>query len=298
MTDIPVDIEPPSYASVHESAPPSYASVHESAPPSYASAQPTAESPQLPPDMVFDIDVSDPVKQGDGVNAHVSYRVSTTTNLPQYRWSEFSVIRRFSDFVWLRQRLAECNRGTIIPPLPEKGVATKVFTISTGFIEARRKALVLFLKQVSQHPTLCFSSDLQFFLEASEEAWAEQKQRATSEAASGAHKKPLAQFSKMFTDAASSLVNGGQKVERFEDAEQLRVQEFYTAGTTHVADVKRQAERLVRKQRDMGKATAECGDALQALSACETGLLKEALIALGTGMHDAAKVTEGGAEAL
>eukprot|EP00959_Pyramimonas_sp_CCMP1952_P464050 9485963-Pyramimonas_sp.AAC.1 len=139
-----------------------------------------------------------------------------------------SRLRRNTHFL---QHLSS-TAGTIIPPLPEKGVATKVFTISTGFIEARRKALVLFLKQVSHHPTLCFSSDLQFFLEvrvtslphavepllsvpyctfklgspdsnnttegaASEEAWAEQKQKSTSEAASGAHKKPLAQFSKV-----------------------------------------------------------------------------------------------------
>ena len=44
------------------------------------------------------------------------------TNLPQYRWAEFSVIRRFSDFVWLRERLCERHAGTVVPPLPEKGV--------------------------------------------------------------------------------------------------------------------------------------------------------------------------------
>jgi hypothetical protein len=42
------------------------------------------------------------------------------TSLPQYRWPQFSVIRRFSDFIWLHDRLAEKNFGTIIPPLPEK----------------------------------------------------------------------------------------------------------------------------------------------------------------------------------
>ena len=32
--------------------------------------------------QVFEIRVSDPVKQGDGVNAHVSYRVSTNVSVP------------------------------------------------------------------------------------------------------------------------------------------------------------------------------------------------------------------------
>ena len=48
----------------------------------------------------------------------------------------------------------------------------------------------------------------------------------------------------------------------------------------------------------MAKATAECGDALQALSATEAGVLKEGLISMGTGMHSVAKVAEAGAEAL
>ena len=40
-----------------------------------------------------------------------------------------------------------------------------MFTISNEFIEARRTALVLFLNRTAHHPSLCFSADLQFFLE-------------------------------------------------------------------------------------------------------------------------------------
>lgn len=42
------------------------------------------------------------------------------TNLPEYQGPEKIVIRRYSDFVWLRDRLFEKYKGIFIPPLPEK----------------------------------------------------------------------------------------------------------------------------------------------------------------------------------
>lgn len=45
-------------------------------------------------DELFEITVSDPVKQGENIGAYVSYRITTKTNLPQYRWTQFSMIRR------------------------------------------------------------------------------------------------------------------------------------------------------------------------------------------------------------
>lgn len=42
------------------------------------------------------------------------------TNLPEYQAPEKIVIRRYSDFVWLRDRLFEKYKGIFIPPLPEK----------------------------------------------------------------------------------------------------------------------------------------------------------------------------------
>lgn len=42
------------------------------------------------------------------------------TNFPEYQGPEKIVIRRYSDFVWLRDRLFEKYKGIFIPPLPEK----------------------------------------------------------------------------------------------------------------------------------------------------------------------------------
>jgi len=40
-----------------------------------------------------------------------TYKVRTKTSLPQYRNPTMEVVRRFRDFAWLHQRLAEHNRG-------------------------------------------------------------------------------------------------------------------------------------------------------------------------------------------
>lgn len=50
------------------------------------------------------------------------------TNLPEYQGPEKIVIRRYSDFVWLRDRLSEKYKGIFIPPLPEKSTVGNEFT--------------------------------------------------------------------------------------------------------------------------------------------------------------------------
>lgn len=57
------------------------------------------------------VSVSDPVTQGEGPRAYVTYRVATTTDLPQFKWRSFSVIRRFRDFAFLHDRLGELYPG-------------------------------------------------------------------------------------------------------------------------------------------------------------------------------------------
>lgn len=47
------------------------------------------------------------------------------TNLPEYQGPEKIVIRRYSDFVWLRDRLFEKFKGIFIPPIPEKSAVGK-----------------------------------------------------------------------------------------------------------------------------------------------------------------------------
>lgn len=48
------------------------------------------------------------------------------TNFPEYQGPEKIVIRRYTDFVWLRDRLFEKYKGIFIPPLPEKSTVGKI----------------------------------------------------------------------------------------------------------------------------------------------------------------------------
>ena len=48
------------------------------------------------------------------------------TNLPEFEGPEKIVIRRYSDFEWLHDRLAERYKGVFIPPLPEKNAVGEI----------------------------------------------------------------------------------------------------------------------------------------------------------------------------
>jgi hypothetical protein len=48
------------------------------------------------------------------------------TNLPEFEGPEKIVIRRYSDFEWLHDRLAKKYKGIFIPPLPEKNAVGKM----------------------------------------------------------------------------------------------------------------------------------------------------------------------------
>ena len=116
------------------------------------------------------ITVVDPVKQGDGVNAYISYKVVTNTHEggeTAENVREWTVIRRFRDFFWLRQSLQKQYAGVILPPLPARNVVEK-FKMAPEFIEDRRRALERFLVKVAEHETLNQAASLRLFLTASE----------------------------------------------------------------------------------------------------------------------------------
>uniref|UniRef100_A0A8D0B6P1 Sorting nexin-1 n=1 Tax=Salvator merianae TaxID=96440 RepID=A0A8D0B6P1_SALMN len=123
------------------------------------------------------VGVSDPEKIGDGMNAYVAYRVSTQTTLPIFRSKQFSVKRRFSDFLGLYEKLSEkhAQNGVIVPPPPEKSLIgmTKVKvgkedSSSTEFLEKRRAALERYLQRTVSHPTMLQDPDVREFLEKDE----------------------------------------------------------------------------------------------------------------------------------
>ena len=148
-------------------------------------------------DTFIEVTISDPQKVGEGMSSYMAYRLTTKTNLKHFKHNNFSVIRRFSDFLGMHEKLTEKHapHGRIIPPAPEKNLvgSTKVKLgqsvgvplnptsanidgpenngVNSGsptgreFINQRRLALERFTNRVVSHPVLRRDSDVVEFLE-------------------------------------------------------------------------------------------------------------------------------------
>nr|XP_020450992.1 sorting nexin-2 [Monopterus albus] len=123
------------------------------------------------------ISVSDPEKVGDGMNAYMAYKVTTRTSMSLFKQNEFSVKRRFSDFLGLHSKLASkyLHIGYIVPPAPEKSIVgmTKVKVgkedqSSNEFVEKRRSALERYDDRKQTNPVLPKDPDVLQFLESSD----------------------------------------------------------------------------------------------------------------------------------
>jgi sorting nexin-1/2 len=193
----------------------------------------------------FLITVTDPEKRDSGrLDSYTVYKVTTKTSLPQYRNTEFSVMRRYRDFLWLYSQLQEKYKGVILPPIPEKNALSR---FNEDFIEFRRRELEKFLRRVGAHPGLQTSEDLQTFLEASEDT-----------IASLQGKKP-GDFFASFKDVGSKLqklqfLNQQDSDQWFESKKQsLITQEAQLKG------LMKATEKLVNRRRDMATTFAEFG---------------------------------------
>ncbi|KAI5995512.1 Vps5 C terminal like-domain-containing protein [Pisolithus albus] len=120
----------------------------------------TRSDGSIPP--LFAISVDDPQKVGDPIRQFIMYTVHTRTSSPLYSKSSFSVLRRYSDFLWLYETLSVNNPGVIVPPVPEKHTFGR---FDTHFVQQRRLALEKCIQKIANHPVLAKDPDLKFFLE-------------------------------------------------------------------------------------------------------------------------------------
>ncbi|KAJ7247618.1 Vps5 C terminal like-domain-containing protein [Mycena haematopus] len=114
----------------------------------------------LPP--VFVISVDDPQKVGDPIRSFTMYTVHTRTTSPLFQKSAFSVLRRYSDFLWLYETLSNNNPGVVVPPVPEKNPFGR---FDDQFVRQRRFALEKCIHKIANHPVLGKDPDLKIFLE-------------------------------------------------------------------------------------------------------------------------------------
>ncbi|KAL0728544.1 hypothetical protein Bca4012_024637 [Brassica carinata] len=239
------------------------------------------QSPRSPSStqLYLSASVTDPVKSGNGVQAYISYRVLTKTNLPEYQGPEKIVIRRYSDFVWLRDRLFEKYRGVFVPPLPEKSAVEK-FRFTAEFIEMRRAALDIFVNRIALHPELQQSEDLRTFLQADEETMERFRFQET-----GIFKTKPADLMQMFWDVQSKVsdaVLGKEKPVEETTPEYEKLKHYVFELENHLAEAQKHAFRLVKRHRELGQSLLEFGKAVKLLGACEGEPTGKAFSDLGT----------------
>eukprot|EP00744_Colponema_vietnamica_P005995 GILI01008733.1.p1 GENE.GILI01008733.1~~GILI01008733.1.p1 ORF type:complete len:550 (-),score=211.34 GILI01008733.1:223-1770(-) len=228
------------------------------------------EEDSEPLDVPFaEIAVSDPVKQGEGMNAFISYKITTRIVPPRHASDQqprtFSVVRRFKDFEWLQAELTEKFPGVFVPPLPEKQLVVGRF--SQEFIESRRRLLEKFLMRVSQHEDLRFSSDLKSFLEASDQQFEGFKQARKRSDSKG--------LMSMFSDlsaAVSNTITAKSIQNRPKSPADLFFEDFETYVNTleqQLTALHKHTEKLVARLKDTASGLFEFGLSLTMLSQCE-----------------------------
>ncbi|KAK1428792.1 hypothetical protein QVD17_17632 [Tagetes erecta] len=224
------------------------------------------------------VSVTDPAKMGNGVQAYISYKVITKTNFPEYQGSEKIVIRRYSDFVWLRDRLFEKYKGIFIPPLPEKNTVEK-FRFSAEFIEMRRQALDTFVNRIALHHELQQSDDLRTFLQADEQTM----ERARSQDTGIFKKKPsdLMQIFWGVQSKVTDVVLGKEKPVEESNPEYEKFKKYISELEDNLAEAQKHAYRLVKRHRELGQSLADFGKAIKLLGACEGNALGTAFSEVG-----------------
>ncbi|KZW00026.1 Vps5-domain-containing protein [Exidia glandulosa HHB12029] len=197
----------------------------------------------------FIVSVGDPQKVGDAISAHIIYTVHTRTTSKLYRKSEFSVLRRYSDFLWLYETLSLNNPGVIVPPVPEKAPFGR---FQDTFVENRRVALNRCIQKMANHPLLKDDPDLKLFLE------------SDNFALEVKHRKD---------DRAGLLASIGQTLTGnrfFETDEWLENRKAYLEGLEQTLRTLAKAIDFVSKERSVVAATIlEFAEAISALAASD-----------------------------
>ena len=259
-----------------------------------------------PEDAIDYVTVSDPVIHADGMNKYTSYRVDCRPPIVNHNQEEpspnpnaiqdvflqnnpgqySSVLRRYSDFLWLYERLHKEKAGAIVPPLPEKQAVSR---FSPEFVEDRRRALEQFLRRVILHPELYEANCLLTFLRADDVAFqhaknvskSEDEQRrnsggpdnnnmAASMSGGGAFNmtpKNTAGIKKWFSEAKTTF--SGDLVTSPDDDLFDEIERYIEALAIQLKRVSNQASGLVRKSKEIANGLFEFGLAFHQLGQSE-----------------------------
>ncbi|GBB90525.1 hypothetical protein RclHR1_01750024 [Rhizophagus clarus] len=202
----------------------------------------------------FKITVEDPQKIGDPISAHIIYRVRTRTTSTAFRSQEFTVLRRYRDFLWLYNRLTLGNPGVIVPPLPEKHAIGR---FQDEFVENRRQALEKCLNRITSHPKLYRDPDLKLFLES--DTFTIDVKRKNQDESKGVLKS--------LGEAMSNATTFNKFTETDEWFEGRRNQ--LDILESQLKTLLKSVEVIVKQRKDLGGATVDFGNSLLSLAGAE-----------------------------
>ncbi|XP_031566113.1 sorting nexin-6-like [Actinia tenebrosa] len=147
------------------------------------------QSVDLSTDTSLVVDISDALSERD----RVKFTVHTKTTLPDFKESDFNVVREHEEFIWLHDRLVDNEEyaGIIIPPAPPKpdfdvsreklqklGEGENTMTkeefqkmkqeLEAEYLATFKKTVAMhevFLTRIASHPSLRKDSNFKVFLE-------------------------------------------------------------------------------------------------------------------------------------
>ena len=205
-----------------------------------------------------------------------SYKVNTTTNHPELPFPEFSVLRRFNDFVWLHDQLNFSHPGAIVPPLPEKQTVGR---FTPEFVECRRRALEKFMARITKHTVLKNSRCLNAFLQTDDSQFLQAKEQFRLE-----REKAAGSLTSWFENKVNSLTSSNSQAGLQKNAADLKFEEilqYITHLETQMSSVSKHTTTLVKHNRVMANALFEFGQAFTWLGQSEGDALGAALTQMG-----------------
>ncbi|CAB9509612.1 nexin 1 [Seminavis robusta] len=261
--------------------------------------QPAIQRRARPEDAAMHITVSDPVQHQEGMNKYTSYRVDVRPqatpppgehqdSIMMQHTAYSAVLRRYSDFFWLYERLHTERAGAVVPPIPEK---TAVGRFSPQFIEDRRMNLERFLRRVAVHPELADAPCLDTFLRADDATFHAAKQAKGDVASTGGMSHPHQQsmtyqsppkkegLKRWFAEAKTSIA--GDLVKSPDDDLFDEISRYIHSLDSQMKNVSHQASALVRKGKEIANGLFEFGLAFNLLGQSEADALGDALGRMG-----------------
>lgn len=216
----------------------------------------------------FRASVSEPERKGEGMTQYISYKLTTVRVVSDSGNEEETVTeRRFSDFVWLFDKLAKQYKGYLIPPLPDKAIMGR---FSGDFIDERMRGLQIFLEMLAAHSVLSQSTDVESFLFGSDDAFLTLKSLKIEATETTSKSSGISSwFKESITQISNNYGSGKERPKTQDDVACDAVVEYCTELEKNLTVAHANAEALVKKTREESKVWFELGLAFTLLGSYE-----------------------------